>query len=129
MEAAVRPRAQVVEDEKNESANGSSGTDSALVGKRPPNSNSMSSGGDKFHLAEHKGKIVVLDFWATWCSHCLETMPDFVRLSGDAAAHNVEVVAVNLEETPAQITAVLKRHQWQFPSPSIGTAASPRNTA
>jgi peroxiredoxin len=113
LQYAVEPK--FVEDEKNESANGSSGTDSALVGKEAPDFELDVVNGDKFHLAEHKGKIVVLDFWATWCSHCLETMPDFVRLSGDAAARNVEVVAVNLEETPAQIAAVLKRHQWQLP--------------
>ena len=112
LQYALEPK--YVEDEKNASANGSSGTDSALVGKEAPDFELEVVDGDKFHLAKHKGKIVVLDFWATWCSHCLETMPDFVRLSGDAAARNVEVVAVNLEETPAQIAAVLKRHQWQL---------------
>jgi peroxiredoxin len=113
LQYAVEPK--FVEDEKNESANGSSGTESTLVGKEAPDFELDVIDGDKFHLAEHKGKIVVLDFWATWCSHCLETMPDFVRLSGDSAARNVEVVAINLEETPAQITAVLKRHQWRVP--------------
>ena len=112
LQYAVEPK--YVEDEKNE-ANGSSGTESALVGKEAPDFELDVIDGDKFHLTEHKGKIIVLDFWATWCSHCLETMPDFVRLSGDAAARNVEVVAINLEETPAQITAVLNRHQWHVP--------------
>ena len=114
LQYAIEPK--FVQDENNKSANGASaGTESALVGKPAPDFELKLLGGDKFHLAEHKGKIIVLDFWATWCSYCLQTMPELVRLHGDSAGRDVEVVAVNLEETPEQISAMLERHKWQIP--------------
>jgi peroxiredoxin len=91
------------------------GGDSMLVGKAAPEFELEMLAGDRFRLSEHKGKIVVLDFWATWCSHCLQTMPELVRLHADSAGRDVEVVAVNLEESPEQITTMLDRHQWKVP--------------
>jgi peroxiredoxin len=91
------------------------GTESMLVGKAAPDFELDMMGGDRFRLSEHKGKIVVLDFWATWCSHCLQSMPELARLHADSAGRDVEVVAVNLEESPDQITTMLDRHQWKIP--------------
>jgi peroxiredoxin len=111
LQYAVEPK--FVQDEKNKS--GGAGVESPLVGKAAPDFDLDLVGGDKFRLSEHKGKIVVLDFWATWCSHCVETMPDFVRLHGGSAGRNIDVVAVNLEEAPEQISAILERHNWHIP--------------
>jgi peroxiredoxin len=105
-----------VRDENSKSSEGASaGTESALVGKPAPDFELELLGGDKFHLAEHKGKIIVLDFWATWCSNCLQTMPELAQVHRDSAGSDVKVVAVNLEETPQEITAMLERHRLQIP--------------
>jgi thiol-disulfide isomerase/thioredoxin len=114
LQYAIEPK--FVQDENNKSPNGASaGTESALVGKPAPDFDLELLGGEKFHLSEHKGKIIVLDFWATWCSHCLQSMPELVRLHGDSAGRDVEVIAVNLEETPEQISPLLERRKWQIP--------------
>ncbi len=56
--------------------------------------------GDAFRLTEHRGKVVVLNFWATWCPPCREEIPDFVSLQQDLGDEGLQFVGVALERTP-----------------------------
>ena len=87
------------------------GTESALVGKPAPVFELELLGGSKFRLAEHKGKVVILDFWATWCGPCLQAMPQVEKVADELRDRGVELFAVNLQEEPKQITAMLERHK------------------
>ena len=89
------------------------GLDSPLVGKPAPDFELPLLGGNgkKFHLAESKGHIVVLDFWATWCGPCLQTMPLVEKVIEDFADAGVQLVGVNLEEQAKQITSTMDRHK------------------
>ena len=91
-----------------------SGTDSPLVGKPAPDFELPLLNGKKFHLAESKGHVVVLDFWATWCGPCLQTMPLVEKVMHEFADQGVELIAVNLEEPAKQITSTLERHKLQL---------------
>jgi thiol-disulfide isomerase/thioredoxin len=85
------------------------GTDSPMVGKAAPDFQLELLGGQKFRLSENKGKVIVLDFWATWCGPCLQAMPQIDRATHAFADKGVQLIAVNLQETPAQVTALLER--------------------
>jgi thiol-disulfide isomerase/thioredoxin len=90
---------------------GMTGLESALVGKPAFAFRLDMLDGSKFDLAAHKGRVVVLDFWATWCGPCMQAMPQVDGLVREFAERNVELIAVNLEEQPAQIKSALERHK------------------
>jgi thiol-disulfide isomerase/thioredoxin len=70
--------------------------------------------GQRFQLADHKGRVVVLDFWATWCGPCMQSMPLVEQVVRDFAGQGVELIAVNMEEQPDQIKAMLERHKLKL---------------
>ena len=87
------------------------GAESPLVDKPAPDFTLDLLDGKKFHLAETKGKIVMLDFWATWCGPCIQAMPQVEKVAGEFAKDGVMLVAVNLQEGPDQIAPMLERHK------------------
>ena len=50
-----------------------------------------------------KAKVVLVNFWATWCEACMEEMPSIVKLREGFASQGLEVVAVNMDENPAAV--------------------------
>ncbi|HZW33501.1 MAG TPA: TlpA disulfide reductase family protein [Isosphaeraceae bacterium] len=105
---------------------GATGTESPLVGKPAPDFDLDLLGGNRFHLADLKGKVIVLDFWATWCGPCLQAMPQVEKATAAFPENDVQLVAVNLQETPEQIRAMMERHQLHPPHVALdkdGTVA------
>jgi hypothetical protein len=97
-------------DATGSAAGGPTGTESPLVGQAAPAFQLEALDGSKFKLADRKGRIVVLDFWATWCGQCMQSMPLIEEVTRDFAGRGVELLAVNMEEQPEQVKAVLERH-------------------
>lgn len=91
------------------------GLESPLVGKPAPPVDLEMLDSRMFHLAEHRGRIVVLDFFATWCGPCMQTMPLVDAVLREFADRNITFAAVNLEERPDQIKPVLERHKLPVP--------------
>ena len=69
-------------------------------GRPAPPFNLERYGGGRISLAEQRGKVVMLDFWATWCEPCREEMPALVRLAKEFEPRGLVFVAANHGEDP-----------------------------
>lgn len=56
-----------------------------------------------------EGKVVLVDFWASWCAPCKASFPAMAKLHRDFAARGLEIVAVSIDEKPASAAAFWKR--------------------
>jgi thiol-disulfide isomerase/thioredoxin len=110
---AIEPKVSQ-DDEESSGSGDSTGKESALVGKSAPDFELEMLDGRKFHLADRKGHIVVLDFWATWCGPCLQAMPQVDRVTREFAGQGVQLIAVNLQETSKEISAMLERQKLEL---------------
>lgn len=80
-----------------------------LVNKPAPSFDLETVDGTKFNLASQKGKVVVLDFWATWCGPCTMALPIITEVTSSLKDKDVVFLAVNIQETPEQIKEFLNK--------------------
>jgi thiol-disulfide isomerase/thioredoxin len=71
--------------------------------------------GKRHSLADYRGKVVLINFWATWCEPCREEMPSIERLRSSLEGRPFAVLAVNLAEPESRIQKFLDTVPLGFP--------------
>ena len=75
----------------------------ALVLAAPPAANFKFSfkdiDGKKVSLSEFKGKVIILDFWATWCVPCKAEIPGFIELKKKYGAQGLEIIGLSVDDS------------------------------
>jgi cytochrome c biogenesis protein CcmG/thiol:disulfide interchange protein DsbE len=72
------------------------------VGRTAPEFDLADLNGKRVRLSDYAGKVVVLDFWATWCPPCRQEIPHFVRLQSKFRDQGLEIVGISLDEDGLQ---------------------------
>ena len=73
------------------------------------------SDGGAFRLSDHRGKVVLVNFWATWCPPCREEMPAMERLYREHRERGLVLVAVSLDADPAVVAPYVNASRLTFP--------------
>ena len=74
------------------------------IGAIAPEFSLTNTAGEDISLSEHRGQVVLINFWATWCPPCLQEMPG-IDARHEQHQGDLVVMAVNNDESEAQVTA------------------------
>lgn len=71
--------------------------------------------GREVDVSKLQGKVVLIDFWATWCGPCVEELPKVIKLYKELHAKGFEVVGISLDQDKAELEAFLKNKGMEWP--------------
>lgn len=71
-------------------------------------------GGNAVALSVFKGKVVYLDFWASWCGPCRKSLPLYEELNSRLPGEHFEIVAINLDEQEGDARRFLETHPVSY---------------
>jgi peroxiredoxin len=69
-------------------------------------------------LSQYRGKVVYLDFWASWCAPCLKAIPEIEAMRKELPGDKFQVVAVNLDQQTKKALRFLAKNPIGYPSAS-----------
>ncbi len=82
-----------------------------------PNFTFRDLNGKIISLSDYKGKVVLVNIWATWCPPCVDEMPSMERLYKKFKGQNFEILAVSIDAEGADAVApFMKKHRLTFPA-------------
>jgi cytochrome c biogenesis protein CcmG/thiol:disulfide interchange protein DsbE len=90
-----------------------SGTRPTRIGTQAPDF-VVEDGAQKVALHDYRGKIVVLNFWATWCPPCVEEIPSLIQMNNQVRDKNIEIIAVSIDVDEAAYKSFIKQHGVNF---------------
>jgi peroxiredoxin len=67
------------------------------------------------NISSYRGKVLVMDFWASWCGPCAQAFPFYNELQQTLQGQGLQVVGVNLDTKPAEAQSFLAQHPANFP--------------
>jgi len=85
------------------------------VGAMPPQFSGRTLDARQLSMTELRGKVVVVNFWASWCSECRPEMPALQRFHREFASHGLAVIGVNAREGAETIRSYAKELGLTFP--------------
>lgn len=76
--------------------------------------------GQPLSVAGTKARVVLIDFWATWCEPCMVELPNVIKAYDKYHARGFAIIGINLDDNPSLVTAFLKDHPLAWPQFSDG---------
>ena len=70
--------------------------------------------GKEVSSADFKGKVVVIDFWATWCPPCRKAIPELMELQKKYADKGLVIIGISMDENRAELEAFVKKMNFNY---------------
>lgn len=89
--------------------------ESLVAGTKFPDFEEKDLDGKPLSIANYKGKVVLIDFWATWCSPCVHELPNVIKTYEKNHAKGFEIIGVSLDDNQQKLSSFLKEKNmtWQ----------------
>ncbi len=72
--------------------------------------------GNNITLSAYKGKVLILNFWATWCPPCRAEIPDFIEVYDEYKAKGLEILGISVDQiSAAQVSKFVERNKMNYP--------------
>jgi thiol-disulfide isomerase/thioredoxin len=71
--------------------------------------------GQQLHLSDYRGKVVLLDFWATWCDPCREEIPHFVEFQDRYRDQGLQIVGISMDDGPEPVREFYQQFKMNYP--------------
>jgi cytochrome c biogenesis protein CcmG/thiol:disulfide interchange protein DsbE len=69
----------------------------------------------RLDLKAFRGKVILLNFWATWCAPCQVEMPTFVAWQGKYGPHGLQIIGVSMDDDPAPVRIAYRKLKLNYP--------------
>lgn len=73
------------------------------------------TGNEQVRLSDYRGKVVFLDFWASWCPPCLVSLPAYDKMYRELDSEEFEIIAINVDENVDDGIDFLEDHPVSYP--------------
>lgn len=87
----------------------------SATGNAAPDFTVTSIDGKKLSLSDYKGKVVLLDFWATWCTPCRAEIPAFVEMQQKYGAQGFQVVGISMDDDAGPVKKFYEEFKMNYP--------------
>ena len=83
--------------------------------RKAPDFTLQSIAGSALSLSSYRGKIVIIDFWATWCGPCVSEIPGFIRLKSKYSPQGFEIIGISVDRDRSAVVNFAKEKKINYP--------------